>query len=58
MTATYRQRLGADSALVLIAFIWGATFIIIKRALTDVSPTLFLAIRFSIASTSCKKKCK
>lgn len=50
MTATRRQRLRADSALVLIAFIWGATFIIIKRALTDVSPTLFLALRFSIAA--------
>ncbi len=50
MTVESRQRLGADSALVLIAFIWGATFIIVKRALNDISPTLFLAIRFTIAA--------
>ena len=43
-------RLRADLALVLIAFIWGATFVIVKRALVDVSPTLFLAIRFSLAA--------
>ena len=50
MTSGSRLRLWADLALVLIAFIWGATFIIVKWALTDVSPTLFLAIRFTIAA--------
>jgi len=50
MTSESRLRLGADLALVLIAFIWGATFIVIKWALADISPTLFLAIRFSIAA--------
>ena len=43
-------RLAADAALVLIAFIWGATFVVVKRALPDVSPTLFLAIRFAFAA--------
>ena len=50
MTAGSRQRLQADSALVLIAFIWGATFVVVKRALGGISPTLFLAIRFAIAA--------
>jgi drug/metabolite transporter (DMT)-like permease len=40
----------ADLALVLIAFIWGATFLIVKEALRDVSPVLFLAIRFTLAT--------
>jgi len=40
----------ADLTLVLIAFIWGATFVLIKRALDDITPTLFLAIRFSLAA--------
>ena len=46
-----RPRLTADLALALIAFIWGATFIIVKQALSDVSPTLFLAIRFTLAAS-------
>ena len=50
MTSGGRQRLGADAALILIAFIWGATFVVVKRALADISPTLFLAIRFAIAA--------
>ncbi|HEY3740910.1 MAG TPA: DMT family transporter [Bryobacteraceae bacterium] len=50
MTVDGRQRLLADLALALIAFIWGATFIVVKRALADVSPTLFLAIRFALGA--------
>jgi drug/metabolite transporter (DMT)-like permease len=50
MIAESRRRLAADLALALIAFIWGATFIVVKWALADVSPTLFLAIRFAIAT--------
>ena len=50
MTVPNRLRLRADLALALVAFIWGATFIVVKRALLDVSPTLFLAIRFTIAA--------
>jgi drug/metabolite transporter (DMT)-like permease len=49
MTAESRLRLAADLTLSFIALIWGATFIIIKRALGDISPALFLAIRFTIA---------
>ncbi len=40
----------ADLALALIALIWGATFVVVKRALLDVSPFLYLAIRFSLAA--------
>jgi drug/metabolite transporter (DMT)-like permease len=43
-------RLRADLALVFIAFVWGATFVVVKRALEDVSTVLFLTIRFSIAA--------
>jgi drug/metabolite transporter (DMT)-like permease len=44
-------RLKADLALVFIAFVWGATFVVIKRALNDISPILFVAIRFLLAAS-------
>jgi drug/metabolite transporter (DMT)-like permease len=40
----------ADLALAFIAFIWGATFVVVKQALADVSTLLFLALRFSLAA--------
>jgi drug/metabolite transporter (DMT)-like permease len=40
----------AELALVFVSMLWGATFVLVKNALDDISPTLFLAIRFSIAS--------
>jgi drug/metabolite transporter (DMT)-like permease len=40
----------ADLTLVAISFIWGATFVIVKDALADVSTLLFLALRFSFAA--------
>ena len=33
----------AEAALVLNTIIWGATFVVVKQALRDVSPVLFLA---------------
>jgi len=39
----------ADLALVGIALIWGATFVLVKQALQDASTLLFLALRFSLA---------
>ncbi|QOY86328.1 DMT family transporter [Paludibaculum fermentans] len=39
----------ADLALAGIAFIWGATFVVVKEALLDSSTFLFLALRFSLA---------
>ena len=40
----------ADLALSLVAMIWGGTFVLVKEALTDVSPVLFLGLRFSAAT--------
>jgi drug/metabolite transporter (DMT)-like permease len=39
-----------DLSLVAIALIWGATFVLVKRALADVSTLLFLTLRFAIAT--------
>lgn len=39
-----------DGSLVAVTVIWGATFVLVKQALADVSTLLFLALRFSIAA--------
>jgi drug/metabolite transporter (DMT)-like permease len=44
------QRVRADLALVLCTFIWGATFVIVKDALADISVLAFLAVRFALAA--------
>ncbi len=44
------NRRKADLALLFNAFIWGSTFILVKAAIGDISPLLFLAIRFSLAT--------
>ena len=41
-----------DLSLVAIAMIWGATFVLVKRALEDVSTLLFLTLRFAAASAA------
>lgn len=43
------KQLRADLALLFITLIWGATFPVVKGALADVSPFLFLAVRFLLA---------
>lgn len=40
----------ADLALALVALVWGASFVIVKQALSEISTAYFLAVRFSIAS--------
>ncbi|MGH9613830.1 MAG: DMT family transporter [Bryobacteraceae bacterium] len=47
-TSTFK----ADLSLVFIASIWGATFVLVKTALNDVSTLLFLALRFSLAAVA------
>src|SRR4029079_2756553 len=42
----------ADLALTFIAVVWGATFVLVKQALLDVSTMYFLALRFGLASMS------
>jgi drug/metabolite transporter (DMT)-like permease len=44
------RSLKAHILLVLITLVWGATFVIIKNALADISPLLFNAIRISLAA--------
>lgn len=39
-----------DASLVMMTLIWGATFILVKRALADASTVLFLTIRFAAAA--------
>ncbi|MBC2721323.1 DMT family transporter [Desulfosporosinus sp.] len=42
----------ADLSLLLVAFVWGSTFVIVKWAIEDLPPFPFLAIRFAIAFVS------
>ncbi len=40
------MRLKAELALAMAAMIWGSTFVVVKDALVDISPVLYLALRF------------
>src|SRR5204863_6725679 len=42
----------ADAALAGNTLIWGSTFVLVQSALKDISPILFLAIRFTIAGVA------
>jgi drug/metabolite transporter (DMT)-like permease len=44
------RRRAAETALVFNVVLWGATFVLVKAALADVSPVLFLALRFTLAT--------
>jgi len=44
------KKFTAEGALLLATTIWGATFVIVKSALSDISPMLFVSIRFSFAA--------
>jgi drug/metabolite transporter (DMT)-like permease len=44
------RRLQADAALVGNTIVWGVTFVLVKSALADISPLIFLALRFTLAS--------
>jgi drug/metabolite transporter (DMT)-like permease len=46
------NRRKAELALVANAVIWGTTFVLVKAALRDMSPALFLAVRFSVATAA------
>lgn len=43
------RRLLADLALAFCALIWGATFVVIKDALADISVIAYLAVRFGLS---------
>ena len=42
--------IGADLALIGITLVWGTSFTIVKQSLQQISPLLFLALRFAIAT--------
>ena len=46
------MRARAELALVANAVMWGATFFLVKGALGNISPALFLAVRFSVATAA------
>jgi drug/metabolite transporter (DMT)-like permease len=43
------RSLKAHFLLVFITFVWGATFVVIKNALQDITPLMFNALRMSLA---------
>ena len=46
------RRLQADLALAFCSLIWGATFVLVKDALAQVSVFMFLALRFVLATAT------
>ena len=46
------RRLRADLALIGNTVVWGTTFVVVKQAIQGVSPLLFLALRFSLATAA------
>ena len=44
------RRLQADLWIVLLSAVWGCTFVVVKRALDDISPLLLVTTRFAIAA--------
>jgi drug/metabolite transporter (DMT)-like permease len=45
------RSLKAHLLLIVVTFVWGSTFVLIKNALNDVTPLLFNAIRMTLAAT-------
>jgi drug/metabolite transporter (DMT)-like permease len=45
-----KRTLVADASLLFVAFIWGATFVIVQNAIEFIPPNLFNGIRFLIAA--------
>jgi drug/metabolite transporter (DMT)-like permease len=45
----FSKRIRADVALIVTAFIWGSTFVVVKDALADVSVFVYIAVRFALA---------
>ncbi|GIN85731.1 membrane protein [Heyndrickxia sporothermodurans] len=44
-----KNKLTAEIALLFVAFIWGATFVIVQNAIDELPPLFFNAIRFFLA---------
>jgi drug/metabolite transporter (DMT)-like permease len=50
--AMINKRLGADLSLLSVSFIWGATFVIIQKAISFLPPFTFNTVRFFLAGMS------
>lgn len=50
VSPSHSQRTRAILAILFISAIWGCTFVFVKRALDDVSPILFIALRFGFGT--------
>jgi drug/metabolite transporter (DMT)-like permease len=46
------RRRAAEAALVLNVLLWGTTFVLVKATLKDLSPILFIALRFTLATAA------
>jgi len=46
------KRWKADIALVVVAAIWGSTFVVVKNALDAVGPLVFVGVRFWVAGSA------
>jgi drug/metabolite transporter (DMT)-like permease len=44
------MRVRAELALAAVTIIWGTTFVMVKSALVDISPVLFIGARFALAA--------
>lgn len=49
-SAPGQSKVKSQSALVFMTLLWGATFVIVKESLNDISSMLFVAARFLIAA--------
>lgn len=49
MLKNLRTKYLGESALLIVTLFWGATFVIVKESLNDISSMLFIAFRFAIA---------
>ncbi len=49
MISKLRNKYLGEGSLLIVTLLWGATFVIVKESLNDISSMLFIAFRFSIA---------
>jgi len=45
----FNKRTEAELSMVLVAIVWGSTFVLVKNSLAEIGPFLFLGIRFIVA---------
>jgi drug/metabolite transporter (DMT)-like permease len=50
-TSKHSSKYFSEGVLLLMTLLWGATFVIVKESLHDISSMLFVATRFAIAGT-------